>query len=139
MDYSFGGQLRTKRQIRCLTLSQLARQLGITAAYLSDIERGNRNPGDAVAAKIAAEFDLHFDRTPEIARLRVIVEAARAYGVAYRAHADAGEYLAKAPYTSAELDAGNARYLQTMDEHTLAHKALIEALAAEQKTGPCIA
>ena len=41
--YSFGAFLRERREELGLSVRELAKNLGISAVYLSDIERGNRN------------------------------------------------------------------------------------------------
>jgi len=45
-----GPWLRERRQVAGLSLREMARQVGFSAPYLSDIERGNRNPPAAVIA-----------------------------------------------------------------------------------------
>ena len=40
----FGTVLREYREAAAISLGALARQLGVSAAYLSDVERGNRPP-----------------------------------------------------------------------------------------------
>ena len=40
----FGGRLKQRRQTLGLTQAQLCEQTGITAAYISFIERGRANP-----------------------------------------------------------------------------------------------
>lgn len=78
---TLGEAIRAKREPQ-MSLRELARRSGISAAYLSDIERGNRSPGRCVmeniavalgAPKLAARFvsdriDFHRE---QIARLRV--------------------------------------------------------------------
>lgn len=44
MNSKFGQYLKEKRQERKITLRGMARELGISAAYLSNIEKGKRNP-----------------------------------------------------------------------------------------------
>lgn len=43
----FGSELRRIREAAGIPLSQFARSLGVSAAYLSDVELGNRQPFDA--------------------------------------------------------------------------------------------
>ena len=44
MPQTFGGVIRAARQRKGLTLREVARRLGISAAYLSDMELNRRNP-----------------------------------------------------------------------------------------------
>lgn len=46
MQHSFGTYLREKRNEEQLTLRTVAKKLDITATYLSDIEKGHKNPPD---------------------------------------------------------------------------------------------
>lgn len=44
MAQTFGSVIRAARQRKGLTLREVARRLGISAAYLSDMELDRRNP-----------------------------------------------------------------------------------------------
>lgn len=46
MELLFGEYIAGKRKARDISLRQMAENLGITPAYLSDIEKGRRNPPD---------------------------------------------------------------------------------------------
>lgn len=46
-----GRWLREQREAADLTLREVARRLGVSAAYLSDVERGNRRCRIAFAVK----------------------------------------------------------------------------------------
>ena len=51
---SFGQFMRTRREIAGVTLQSLAKHVGYSTVYLSDIERGQRNPPSAsVCIKVA--------------------------------------------------------------------------------------
>lgn len=55
---TFGAELQLCRKVKGLTVRELASRLGISAGYLSDIERGHRGPfpdGDIYEA-LAREF-----------------------------------------------------------------------------------
>ncbi len=45
--HDFGIQIRRLRLKAGLTLSTLAKRLGISAAYAADVERGDRNPWES--------------------------------------------------------------------------------------------
>lgn len=45
-DQNFGEFLQTKREQQKITLRQLAEKLGVSASFLSDVEKGRRNSLD---------------------------------------------------------------------------------------------
>jgi transcriptional regulator with XRE-family HTH domain len=53
-DPPFGVVLRRLRQERGYTIEEAARRGGVTANYLGDVERGQRNPTLRVVARILA-------------------------------------------------------------------------------------
>lgn len=53
---TLGQEIRRLRLKAGLTLRGLARQVGVSAAYLSDIEYDHRRPSDALLRKIANEL-----------------------------------------------------------------------------------
>ena len=55
------GPMRDIRLRKGITLRALADKVGVSAAYLSDIERGNRRGSFATIAKIAAVLQVDVD------------------------------------------------------------------------------
>jgi transcriptional regulator with XRE-family HTH domain len=53
-DPPFGSVLRRLRQERNLTIEEAARRAQVTANYLGDVERAQRNPTMKVVARILA-------------------------------------------------------------------------------------
>jgi transcriptional regulator with XRE-family HTH domain len=53
-DPPFGAVLRRLRQERGFTIEEAARRGTVTANYLGDVERGERNPTMKVVARILA-------------------------------------------------------------------------------------
>ena len=53
-----GAIIREQRELAALPLRQLAKSVGISNPYLSQIERGLRAPSDAVVEALAASLDL---------------------------------------------------------------------------------
>ncbi len=51
-DPPFGAVLRQLRQERGFTIEEAARRGGVTANYLGDVERGQRNPTLKVVARV---------------------------------------------------------------------------------------
>ena len=74
----FGEVVRRRRLKARITLRAMARELGVSAAYVSDIELGHRNPPqDEMLAKIADLLDLDRDRLEYLAvfsRRRVSID-----------------------------------------------------------------
>lgn len=53
-DPPFGSVLRRLRQERDFTIEEAAKRAQVTANYLGDVERGQRNPTMKVVARILA-------------------------------------------------------------------------------------
>ena len=47
-SFDFGKYLRSVRQAKKISIRQLAKTIGITPTYLSDIEKGNNKPPDKI-------------------------------------------------------------------------------------------
>lgn len=65
-----GDFIRRQRERQALTLRQLSEASGISNPYLSQIERGLREPSDKVVEAIARTLDLSLDAVYEQAGLR---------------------------------------------------------------------
>ncbi|RJQ37515.1 XRE family transcriptional regulator [Candidatus Parcubacteria bacterium] len=50
---AFGGRIREAREAGSLSQAELARVVGVTAPYISQIETGSRIPSDTIIKKIA--------------------------------------------------------------------------------------
>lgn len=87
---TLGEYIRAKRDEADLTLRELARQLGITPPFLSDIELGRRNPSESVLAKIADFFKVpvdqlkQFDHRESVADLKRYLAMKPEQGIAFR-------------------------------------------------------
>ena len=57
-DSTFGQFIRHQRELQDLTMRQLADLVGISNPYLSQIERGLREPSEKVAEAIADNLEL---------------------------------------------------------------------------------
>lgn len=83
-------RIRELREEKDLSLRELARKLGVTAPFLSDIELGRRNPSDKVLAKLAqalgtsADELRQFDTRPPVDAMRRLTTADPSYGLAFR-------------------------------------------------------
>ena len=65
MNERFGDLLRQLRRTADKTLGDVSRELGVSVPYLSDVERGNRNPFTTARLIQLAKF-LKADATPLI-------------------------------------------------------------------------
>jgi transcriptional regulator with XRE-family HTH domain len=69
-------RIRSQRHLHQLSLRELARMTGISNPYLSQIERGLREPSDTVVGAIADALDLTTERLYDAAGIRVQDEVA---------------------------------------------------------------
>ena len=79
----FGAKLRDLRRTGGVTQKRMAADLGVSAAYLSALEHGNRGrPGSGLVMQICSYFELIWDEAEELKRLarlshpRVVVDTA---------------------------------------------------------------
>ena len=77
----FGGKLREMRAARAVTLKDMAAAIGVSAAYLSALEHGNRGaPSWYLLQRIIGYFNVIWDEAEELERLarnsnpRVVVD-----------------------------------------------------------------
>ena len=98
IDLEFGRSLRAARKATGLSMSQVARQLGVTVTYISHMEAGRRWPSAETARRLAQicgadpdEFSVLAGHLPEDVR-----------GILYRQPKDAVAMLRErfAPYHS---------------------------------------
>jgi transcriptional regulator with XRE-family HTH domain len=68
---TLGDVIRAQRQLHRMSLRELARMTGISNPYLSQIERGLREPSDTVVDAIAEALDLTTERLYDAAGIRV--------------------------------------------------------------------
>lgn len=57
----FREALRDNRKQRNLTLAQVSLGMGVTIGYLSDIERGNREPSEDLALRLCELYQIDPD------------------------------------------------------------------------------
>lgn len=57
MSRAFGAWVRELRQRKTLTQTDVAQRAGISLTYVSEIERGVRNPTLAVVVRLARALD----------------------------------------------------------------------------------
>lgn len=87
---SFGGNLRELREKKGISLRVLAKKIGVSAAFLSDIELGRRFPSDDRIEMLAAEIGVtaadlkQFDFRDEAEYIRQLMFADPAAGMVFR-------------------------------------------------------
>lgn len=87
---TLGQRIRELREEGDLSLRELGKKLGVSAAFLSDIELGRRYPSDKVLLKMAqilgtSKEDLKtYDHRPPVHALRRLADADPMYGIALR-------------------------------------------------------
>lgn len=79
----FGQKVRALRARKSVTLKKMATDLGVSSAYLSALEHGNRGrPAPGLTMQICGYFDLIWDEAEELKKLaalshpRVVVDTA---------------------------------------------------------------
>jgi transcriptional regulator with XRE-family HTH domain len=90
METTLGHRIRELRETAGMTLRELAREVGVSAAFLSDIEHGKRYPSTDVLIRIAGRLKTDvkalrdFDSRPPLDDLKRKSYANPAYGFALR-------------------------------------------------------
>lgn len=87
---TLGQRIRELREQRDLSLRELAKQLGVSAAFLSDVELGRRYPSGKVLQGIAQKLDATIedlrkhDTRPPVEDIKRLTTSDPLYGVAFR-------------------------------------------------------
>ncbi|MGA3267302.1 MAG: helix-turn-helix transcriptional regulator [Verrucomicrobiota bacterium] len=87
---TLGEFVRSKRDELDISLRELARKLGITPPFLSDIELGKRYPSEPVMIKLAEFFKIPidvfklFDHRESLSDLKRLLEENKNLNVAFR-------------------------------------------------------
>ena len=115
-----GAIIREQRELAALPMRQLAKSVGISNPYLSQIERGLRAPSEAVVEALAASLDLSVE---ELYRRAGFVEP----GTPAEApqHSELAEAIAVAP----ELTASQRRAMAEI------HRSFIDANRVRRMSG----
>jgi transcriptional regulator with XRE-family HTH domain len=96
MEMTLGERIRELREDADLSLRELAREVEITAAFMSDIELGKRYPSDDVLKRIAKKLKVAlaelaaYDARPPLEELRRKSSSSPAYGFALRRMVEEG-------------------------------------------------
>lgn len=90
MTKTLGERIRELRDGKDVSLREFAKKLHLSAAFVSDIELGRRNPSEDVLARIAkflgtSADDLKtYDTRPPVDEIRRLTASDPAYGLAFR-------------------------------------------------------
>jgi transcriptional regulator with XRE-family HTH domain len=91
---TLGERIRELREKRDFSVRELARKIGVSAPFLSDVELGHRHPSDDVLDRLAPELrttteDLKtYDSRPPVQELKRIAANNPAMGFALRKMVD---------------------------------------------------
>lgn len=90
IEISLGKRLRELRDGVDLSLRELAKRVGISGPFLSDIELGRRFPSEEILAKLASALNVPFedlrqyDNREPIADLKRLMDSNPKLGFAFR-------------------------------------------------------
>jgi transcriptional regulator with XRE-family HTH domain len=93
---TLGEHIRALRESKDLSVRELARNLKVSAAFLSDIELGRRHPSDEIMGRLANCLDTtpeelqKYDARPPVQELKRIAANDPAMGFALRRVVDEG-------------------------------------------------
>lgn len=87
---SLGERIRELRELKDISLRELAKKIEVSAAFLSDVELGRRNFSEEKFVKLAktlgvSEEDLkQYDASPPLNEMRRLVAEDPRFGIAFR-------------------------------------------------------
>jgi transcriptional regulator with XRE-family HTH domain len=90
IEISLGQRLRELRDKADLSLRELAKRIGVTSPFLSDIELGRRFPSEEILVKLAGALNVsledlkQYDNRGPIADLKRLMDSDPKLGFAFR-------------------------------------------------------
>ena len=90
IETSLGQRLRELRDKADLSVRELAKRIGVSSPFLSDIELGRRFPSEEVLGKLAAALNVRledlkqYDNRAPIADLKRLMDSDPKLGLAFR-------------------------------------------------------
>jgi len=90
IDISLGQRLHQLRDSADLSLRELAKRIGVSAPFLSDIELGRRFPSEEILGKLASALNVSqqdlkkYDNREPIADLKRLMDSDPRLGFAFR-------------------------------------------------------
>ena len=93
-EVGLGERLRELREAADISLRELAKDVGISAPFLSDVELGRRFPSDDILAKLAKSLKVSLDDLKRLdtrgdaQALKKLIEGSPSLGFAFRTVVD---------------------------------------------------
>jgi transcriptional regulator with XRE-family HTH domain len=112
---NFGEFLTAKREERDLTLREMARQMGVSAPFLSDVEKNRSAPLTKERLDKVAEI-LHFDTDEKTAMYDLVGRQRNTVAPDLPEYIIGRDYVAAALRTARDLNAGEAEWLRFVEE-----------------------
>lgn len=87
---TLGQRIRELRELKDLSLREVAKGVGVSAAFLSDVELGRRYPREEVLLKMAHSLDTtiedlrKYDTRPPVEDIKRLASSDPLYGIAFR-------------------------------------------------------
>ena len=112
---NFGEFLAKKREERDLTLREMARQMRVSAPFLSDVEKNRSAPLTKERLDKVAEI-LHFDTAEKTAMYDLVGRQRNTVAPDLPEYIIGRDYVAAALRTARDLNAGEAEWLRFVEE-----------------------
>lgn len=114
-NLTFGEFLQRKREEKQITLRKMAEKLHMSAPYLSDIEKGRRNPPEMEKLEQIAQILLLTDEEKS-AMLDLAGKMRNSVAPDLPEYIIGRDYVSAALRTARDLDAGEAEWMRFVDE-----------------------
>lgn len=112
---NFGEFLAAKREDRDLTLREMARQMGVSAPFLSDVEKNRSAPLTKERLDRVAEI-LHLDTDEKTAMYDLVGRQRNTVAPDLPDYIIGRDYVAAALRTARDLNAGEAEWLKFVED-----------------------
>ena len=112
---NFGDFITQKREEKKITLREMAKRLGITPPYLSDVEKDRRNPFDLGKLELLSSI-LILSEDEKIIMLDLAGKKRNEVAPDLPKYIMERDYVSAALRTARDLDAGEEEWLRFVDE-----------------------
>ena len=112
---NFGEYLATKRESRDLTLREMARKLGVSAAFLSDVEKNRTAPLTKDRLDTVVEI-LHLDNDEKTTMYDLVGKQRNTVAPDLPDYIMNRDYVAVALRTARDMNAGEAEWQRFVDD-----------------------
>lgn len=114
-DQNFGEFLQTKREQQKITLRQLAEKLGVSAPFLSDVEKGRRNSLDMDKLSLLKQI-LNLSDEEYETMLNLAGKQRKTVAPDLPEYIMERDYVSAALRTARDLDAGEAEWQRFVED-----------------------